>query len=102
MSGGCVAFRDERFREIEQTPANRCIPDREIRPDQFVRLRLAQRVGFNGFGRMLGKPVHRWRAHRVRIVEKDPRTEGHYVYNPRSDLYAETCKVEAKTASAAK
>jgi hypothetical protein len=44
LLGGYVVFRGKRFREIEQTPANRCILDREIGPDEFDRLRLAQRV----------------------------------------------------------
>ena len=28
----------------------------------------------------------------IYAVEKDPRADGHHFYNPKNDLYAETCK----------
>src|SRR3954447_10181077 len=53
--GGCIASPGEHFRKVEQPPANRRVLDREIGLDQFDRLLPAQRVGFEDFGRMLGK-----------------------------------------------
>ena len=46
-------------------------PRSRNRPGRVRPSPLSQRVGFEGFGRRLGKAAHRRRAHRVGIVEKE-------------------------------
>src|SRR5689334_6602661 len=69
--GAYIASRSERFREIEKSPANRCVLDRKIGPHQFNGFLLAQRVGFERFRRRLGEPAHRRRAYRIGVIEKE-------------------------------
>src|SRR5690242_1173346 len=64
-------LRSERPYEIKQMLANRCILDPEIGLDEFDRLALAQRVGFESVGRKLRKALHCRRAYWVCVVEKE-------------------------------
>src|SRR5579862_4079085 len=67
-----LAGRREGAGELEQAAAHRRVLDRVIGFDQFDRLALAQRVGFEALGRRLGEPAgDRRRAHRIDIVEKE-------------------------------